>query len=172
VALAVTALLVAAAAAAASFGVVFRVESDSMAPTVARGDVVLATRIDGASASRSDVVVFRDPGGWAERVERQTGADAGSVSPTFVKRVVGLPGERVACCDAAGRITIDGVALDEPYRAPGPLSSVLAFDRLVPDDSLFVLGDNRAESVDSRILGVVPVTSVFAVEWMVLASPW
>ncbi|MEV5071153.1 signal peptidase I [Microbacterium sp. LMI12-1-1.1] len=157
-------LLAAAAGVAASQFLVLRVESDSMAPALVRGDVLLAGRLDGAALMRSDIVVFSDPGGWAQRVERQTRADAGTVASTLVKRVIGLPGERVACCDPSGRVTVDGVALDEPYLAAGGLASVLAFDEVVPDDAVFVLGDNRAASVDSRYLGTVPLTSVIGVE--------
>lgn len=136
---------------------VLRTVSGSMAPTVGVGDVVVVDRASGAPA-RGDVVVLDDPGGWAERVARLTSTP--DVPGVFVKRVVGLPGERVACCDAAGRLTVDGEPVDEPYRAEGALASVLAFDRLVPPGELFVLGDARGVSVDSRYLGTVPTTAV------------
>ncbi|MCR2784983.1 MULTISPECIES: signal peptidase I [unclassified Microbacterium] len=152
----IVAVVLGAALAAGSHVTVFRVESASMAPAVPVGDVVVAGRTDGSTPARSDIVVFTDPGEWAGRVARLTGTD--EVSPTFVKRVVGLPGERVVCCDAAGRVTVDGVPLAEPYLAdPDALASVLAFDVTVPADAVFVLGDNRAASIDSRYLGTVPV---------------
>lgn len=148
-----------AALAAASRATVFRVESDSMAPAITAGDVVVAVPAPEGAPARSDVVVFTDPGGWADRVARLTGVD--SVSSTFVKRVIALAGERVVCCDAAGRVSIDGVALAEPYLAdPDGLASVLAFDVTVPADAVFVLGDNRAASIDSRYLGAVPLASL------------
>lgn len=159
-----TCLLAVVAGIAASQVLLLRVESDSMAPTLVRGDLVVALRADGAALTRADVVVFTDPRRWAEAVERQTGADAGTVSSTFVKRVVGLPGERVACCDRSGRVTVDGVALDEPYLTGTGLASVLAFDEVVPHDAVFVMGDDRAASVDSRYLGTVPWASVIGVE--------
>lgn len=152
---------------ASALGVqVLRAESDSMAPTVQAGDVVVATATD--DIARGDVVVFNDPGGWAERVARVSRVPA--VAPTFVKRVVGLPGERVVCCDADGRITVDGDPILDDHRAePDALASVLAFDVEVPADALFVLGDNRGVSVDSRYLGPVPLHEVLAVERIVLA---
>lgn len=151
-----------AALAAGSRATVFRVESDSMAPTITVGEVVVAVPTTGTMPARSDVVVFTDPGQWTESVARLTGADA--VSSTFVKRVVGLPGERVVCCDAAGRMSVEGMPLLEPYLADADgLASVLAFDVTVPADAVFVLGDNRAGSIDSRYLGPVPVASLVGV---------
>lgn len=140
---------------------VHRADSPSMAPAVAVGDVVVSARPDG-EPQRGDVVVFSDPGGWGQRVARLLGQDR--VPDTFVKRVVGVAGERMSCCTAAGELTVDGVPLPEPYRLPADgLASVLAFDEVVPDGAVFVLGDARSASIDSRYLGSVPLGSVTGV---------
>jgi len=145
---------------------IYRIDSDSMRPSLSAGDILFATAA-GAALDRGDVVVFADPGGWADRIARLTGS--GPVAPTFVKRIVGLPGERVACCDPEGRITVDGEAIDEPYLAEqDTLASILAFDVRVPADSAFVLGDDRRASVDSRYLGVVPLDAILGVERVVI----
>ena len=114
----------------------FTVPTDSMQPTVNPGDRVLAQRIDGNQAHRGDVVVFQDPA-W------------GNVP--LVKRVVGLGGDKVACCDKQGRLTVNGTPLDEPYLfGHGPASQV-GFSVTVPSGQLFMLGDNRPVSEDSRV---------------------
>lgn len=140
---------------------VHRADSPSMAPAIEVGDVVVSAGLNGVP-ERGDVVVFSDPGGWGPRVARLLGRDR--VSETFVKRVVGLAGERVACCTAAGTLTVDGAPLPEAYRVPNDgLASVLAFDEIVPDGEVFVLGDARSASIDSRYLGSVPLESVTGV---------
>jgi signal peptidase I len=68
--------------------------------------------------------------------------------PIVVKRVVGLPGERVACCDPDGRVTVDGRSLDESYLAGNEGGA--GFEVVVPEGRLWLLGDDRANSVDSR----------------------
>lgn len=115
---------------------VFTLDSASMRPTLEPGDWVLANRL--AEPGRGDLVVFRDPGGWV-----RSGA-----SPYLVKRVIGVPGDRVACC-SRGALVINGAALAEPYLSGGS-AGALAFDVTVPDGALWVLGDNRADSRDSR----------------------
>ena len=129
------------------------VTSDSMRPGVKAGDRLLVLRT--AGIERGDVIVLDGSrllapsgdsgsrtGGALTRLLASDGSDA------YVKRVVGVPGDRVVCCDAEGRITVDGVPLDEPYVA-GPTDQV-TFDVTVPENRYWVLGDNRADSADSR----------------------
>jgi signal peptidase I len=114
------------------------VEGDSMQPTVHDGDIVLVTRTDTTTAElrRGDLIVFRDP--------------QGSLS---VKRVLGLPGERVAMLDA--RLTIGGEYVHEPYVDLSRIDGTYLGEVVVPGHSVFVLGDNRARSIDSREYGPV-----------------
>ncbi|MGW6287104.1 signal peptidase I [Streptomyces sp. NPDC055107] len=138
----------------------YTVPTDSMAPTVRPGDRVLAERIDGADVRRGDVVVFTD---------RLWGATP------MVKRVVGVGGDKVACCDREGRLTVDGTPVDEPYLDRGPAApgtkapaSPQDFSATVPDGQIFLLGDERATSLDSRVHlqdadgGSVPLSAVQA----------
>ncbi|MFD4017488.1 signal peptidase I [Streptomyces sp. SH5] len=121
----------------------YTIPTDSMAPTVNPGDRVLAERIDGADVRRGDVVVFTDEV-WA--------------ATPMVKRVVGVGGDEVACCDKDGRLTVNGTPVDEPYVAQSPTAgggkapaSPQEFSATVPRGKLFLLGDERATSLDSRV---------------------
>lgn len=68
----------------------------------------------------------------------------------LIKRVIGVGGDTVACCDAKGRVTVNGTPLDEPYVNPGNAPSEIRFEVKVPPGRLFVMGDHRANSADSR----------------------
>jgi signal peptidase I len=138
-------------------GRAYVISSTSMEPLLRPGDRVLVlTAGQGAEqVHRGDVVVFDG-----------SGLFTGDGSRDYVKRVVGLPGERVTCCDGAGRITVDGRPLAEPYILPGDVPSEMRFDVLVPDGRLWLMGDHRSESADSRAHlgdpggGMVPVNRV------------
>lgn len=112
----------------------YTVPTDSMAPTVKAGDRVLAERMDGADVRRGDVVVFQDSV-WGDL--------------PMIKRVVGVGGDEVACCDKQGRLSIGGQPVDEPY-VDGP-ASLTRFEETVPEGKLFLLGDHRQSSQDSRV---------------------
>jgi signal peptidase I len=117
---------------------------------VRRGDVIV---FDGEGVFDAPAVPARSTLAAAGRVVAAAlGAPIGEYD--YVKRVIGLPGERVTCCDAAGRITVDGRPLDErylaaPVSATKPASSV-PFDIRVPAGRYWVMGDNRDDSGDSR----------------------
>ena len=69
----------------------------------------------------------------------------------LIKRVIGLPGDHVVCCDEGGRITINGTAIKEPYLKPGDAASEQDFDITVPSGRVWVMGDHRSNSADSRV---------------------
>ncbi|MFE9041429.1 signal peptidase I [Streptomyces sp. NPDC007818] len=135
----------------------YTVPTGSMAPTFEPGSKLLAQRIDGDEVRRGDVVVFEDPL-WG--------------GSTMVKRVVAVGGDTVACCGTDGHLTVNGTPVEEPYLRPGPDGTVRAsaqdFTATVPEDSLFLLGDDRASSLDSRThledaaQGSVPRSTVVA----------
>lgn len=118
------------------------VTGNSMEPTLGPGDRLLVRPVGPVPPRRGDVVVLRDPREAARRT---------------VKRVVGLPGEHVAL--RAGRLVIDGVTHIEPHAHHRCGDD----DRTIPADHLYVLGDNRARSTDSRTYGPVPTGLVEAV---------
>ena len=117
-------------------GQVAHVADDAMEPTLSAGDRVVVTAW-GEPAS-GDVVMVRTPEGWA------------TPSDTSVARIIAVGGQRVLCCDGAGRITIDGAPFDEPYVAGA--SDQVDFDVTVPKGRVFVLADDRATARDSRAL--------------------
>ncbi|MBB2974626.1 signal peptidase I [Microbacterium endophyticum] len=165
----------------------FYIPSKSMESTLVVNDRILVDEITPmfGAYERGDVVVFRDPGGWLPTsVEQQqsplaqagdwmlslVGLSASDSDDHLIKRVIGLPGDHVVCCNDLGQITVNGVAIDESSYIqvpdPGAAASAVDFDVVVPDDSLWVLGDNRYRSKDSRYnqdqpgRGFVPISNV------------
>lgn len=113
----------------------YSVPTTSMVPTVQPGDRLMAQKVSGSDVHRGDVVVFKDKL-WG--------------SEPLVKRVVGVGGDVVACCDAQGRLRVNGKPVDETYLKGGGPASVDPFSTRVPTGQVFLLGDNRAVSEDSR----------------------
>ena len=149
----------------------FYIPSGSMEDTLEIDDRILVDEITPrfGEYERGDVVVFADPGGWlppSDAPDRGMLVDMGEwllsliglAAPDsddhLVKRIIGLPGDEVVCCNDVGQITVNGVAIDETtyLKLPTPDSPASAddFDVVVPEDSLWVLGDNRYRSKDSR----------------------
>jgi len=147
----------------------FFIPSDSMQDTLQIGDRVLVNKLTArfGEVRRGEVVVFRDPGGWLpetlppEPSNRVIGAVKNVLvfvgllpsdsEKDLIKRVIGAPGDHVVCCDEQGRISVNDVPLDEPYVFPGNPPSDKSFDVTVPPGRLWVMGDHRALSADSRV---------------------
>ncbi|WP_438311310.1 signal peptidase I [Streptomyces sp. HUAS TT3] len=148
----------------------FFIPSGSMEQTIRIGDRVLVDKLTpwfGSPIERGDVVVFKDPGGWLKGEAARPPKDPVGVKQikqglTFIgllpsadeqdliKRVIGVGGDTVVCCDVKGRVTVNGAPLDEPYVNPGNAPSEIRFEVQVPPGRLFVMGDHRANSADSR----------------------
>jgi signal peptidase I len=171
----------------------FFIPSESMENTLRVGDRVLVDKLSYRfhDIHRGDVVVFNGLDSFTPEVQvdessnpvvrglRSVGAAVGVAPPgekDFIKRVIGVPGDRVVCCDAKGRVTVNGTALDEAeYVFPGNVPSEATFDVTVPAGRLWVMGDHREASADSRAHtgdpggGTVPEDKVigraFSVVW-------
>ncbi|WP_091232923.1 signal peptidase I [Microbacterium sp. 3J1] len=150
----------------------FYIPSASMERTLMVNDRILVDELTPrwTSYERGDVVVFKDPGGWLEGqpqtpaqpplveavdwVLNLVGISASDSQDHLVKRVIGLPGDHVVCCNALGQITINGAPIDELDYLDLPDGDTAAsnepFDVVVPEGSLWLLGDNRDRSRDSR----------------------
>src|SRR3954447_14259146 len=175
----------------------FYIPSGSMENTLAVQDRVLVNKVvyDMRDPVRGEIVVFRGTDNWAPeqpaeplsntfaaKLGRTIGDLVGVSRPgerDFIKRVIGLPGDKVACCDAKGRITVNGESIDEPYvqedssRDPPPNPKQCPSRRFaevtVPAGQMFVMGDHRLVSQDARCQGPVPIKNVigraFVIVW-------
>jgi len=137
------------------------VAGTGMGPTLDAGDRALVGRVVLAvmAPARGDVIAFEDPGGWQElalpndsAVYRVLGVLGLAPVPNtdVIMRVAAVGGDRISCCDPSGRIVVNGRALDEPYLPQAMPTDQVTFDVVVPPDSYFVLGDDRAAAQDSR----------------------
>lgn len=161
----------------------FYIPSGSMENTLRVNDRVIVNKLGNylGHIDRGDVVVFVDPGGWLPPAAASTSNTAtrlikdGLVSvgllpdpadQALIKRVIGVAGDHVVCCDSKNRLVINGKSIVEPYVAAGNTPSDMKFDITVPLSSIWVMGDHRGASEDSRYhqddprKGMVPLNRV------------
>ncbi|MBX3092325.1 MAG: signal peptidase I [Cryobacterium sp.] len=180
----------------------FYIPSGSMENTLQIDDRIIVNELvpNVVPIQHGDVVVFRDPGGWLpprQQVDENwfatsvdwvlsvVGLSAPDSNDHLIKRVIGLPGDKVECCNTFGQMSVNGVPLDEPYlNLPSGVTKVSGtdFSVTVPKDSLWVMGDNRYDSADSRYNttkpgnGFVPIENVvgraFLVSWPIDHWAW
>jgi signal peptidase I len=172
----------------------FFVPSSSMEDTLLVQDRILVSKLSTTfgDVQRGEIVVFTDPSDWLPEPAAVGGVRGtlrtaltwvgllpSDTGEDLVKRVIGIGGDHIVCCDAQERIVLNGVSLDEPYLKPGGGTAQVRFDVVVPPGRIFVMGDNRDDSADSRFhleeqQGTVPdgnvVGRVVAVIWPV--SRW
>jgi signal peptidase I len=170
----------------------FFIPSGSMENTLQIDDRVAVNRIPfiANDIKRGDVVVFRDPDNWLPAANSESaplviakvkaalvavGVLPNPAKQYLVKRVVGVAGDHVVCCTTTGKITVNGKEMVEPYIYAGNVPSDMNFDVTVPKGKLWVMGDHRGASADSRFhqedinKGFVPLNRVTG---RVLAVIW
>jgi signal peptidase I len=144
---------------------VYVIPSSSMEDTIEIGDRLITNRLAGPfkTVKRGDVVVFSDPAHWLVGKESHGSDD-------LIKRIIGMPGDVVECKGGGAPVTVNGVALDESaYLKPGVEPSIFPFSVKVTAGNVFVMGDNRANSADSRYHtddgngGLVPIKNIIGV---------
>lgn len=136
------------------------ITSTNMEPTLNSGQAIEVTDVVGGhyTPHRGDIVLFKSPPGWF---------DPGTGAFTEVERVIGVPGDHVVCQGSGSQVTVNGVALSEPYVYKGDDPSMEPFDATVPPGRLSVMGDHRDVSEDSRVhermksgAGFIPTTII------------
>lgn len=141
----------------------FYIPSGSMEQTLEINDRIFVNLLvpEPIDLNRGDVIVFKDTKGWLPQTQEKAtnpirealtfvGLLPDESQQHLVKRVIGTAGDHVVCCDADGRITVNGEPLDEPYLYPGATPSDIPFDVTVPEGKVWVMGDHRNASADSR----------------------
>jgi len=170
----------------------FFIPSASMENTLDIGDRVLINKLvyDFRGIHRGDIIVFDGRGSWdpdtpsSSNIFSRLGSDLEGIvgishdSSIYIKRVIGLPGDHVVCCNAKGQITVNGVPLSEQsYLYPGNQPSAQPFKITVPSGRLWVMGDHRAVSYDSRGHlgdpggGTIPESSVLGRAFIIIWPP-
>jgi signal peptidase I len=182
----------------------YEIPSSSMESTIQVGDRVVVNKMsyDFREPKRGEVVVFRGTTSWPSENATDTNASmfsqlgsglsdlVGITEPgqdEFIKRIIGLPGDTVACCDSQGRVTVNGVGIDEPYVTANENAPIAEETPSTPSCSdrnfrpvtvapgmMFVMGDRRLASQDSRCNGQIPISNIIgravAIVWP--ASHW
>jgi signal peptidase I len=161
----------------------FFIPSGSMENTLQVGDRIAVNKLGSffGEAKRGEVVVFRDPAGWLGTPSEsndskivqtiKSGLVAVGVLPDpakqyLIKRIIGVGGDTVTCCDKKGYLTVNGVSVSEPYIFTGDKPSDTDFKVTVPKGFVWVMGDHRGASADSRFhtddihKGMVPLSSI------------
>jgi signal peptidase I len=155
----------------------FYIPSASMENTLQINDRIIVNELVPklVPLKHGDIIVFKDPGGWLDEhppvvnqnafatgvdwVLSVVGLSAPDSNDHLIKRVIGLPGDTVACCNALDQMTVNGIPIVEPYlKLPAGVTrpSATDFKVVVPKDSLWVMGDNRYDSKDSRYNTATP----------------
>ena len=169
----------------------FYIPSGSMQTTLEINDRVIVNKLGNffSDVKRGDVVVFRDPGGWLPPAYQEqqvaplrairsalvfVGLAPDPAKQHLIKRVIGVGGDHIVCCDQSGALVINGKPVKESYLYEGNAPSEMKFDVTVPKGYIWAMGDHRAASEDSRYhqedpnKGMVPLNKVVGRAFMVI----